>query len=307
MNSRGCNPRKWFHISTGPEGAAQSARILLDCTTPSGSWNNATDGSVGFTHGYSGGSPPGRREEAKDCCHAKICPTVRWQSLIVGRRQENVRASSGRLLRLVANQPFLIISTCSISVGSLLCSGTAFAAEEPLPPLLPPHGELGPTFWEGNRWTIGLSALILLGAITLLVALLKRPTSVVAASPEVAARKALAGLRARPEDAALVGEVSRIFRRYLVFAFALPPEELTTTELTRALQTRARDNPELAGSINDFLRRYDEWKFAPGARATRLDAAAGAADLLEQIEAHRRQTAAAASQTMAAGIPPKIG
>ena len=121
------------------------------------------------------------------------------------------------------------------------------------------------------------------------------------------ARRALLSLRSRPEDAALVGEVSRIFRRYLTFAFALPPVELTTTELARELQSRAAGNPALAGSISDFLRRCDEWKFAPGARGTKLAAAPAAVELLEQIEVHRLQVArAAASQPQAAGVPPLI-
>ena len=143
------------------------------------------------------------------------------------------------------------------SIGLLILSRSAFAAEETLQPLRGPHGELGPGFWEKNGFLVLAAICGGLGVLVLLVGWLRRPVPLVAVPPEVAARTALAGLRGRPEDAALAGEVSRIFRRYLVFAFALPPMELTTTELVRALSKSSGGNPSLVESIADFLRRCD--------------------------------------------------
>jgi len=172
-----------------------------------------------------------------------------------------------------------------LALGFSLVAGSVMGEANAFPQLQGPHGNWGDVL-EEHGWEVLICAVVVLGAGLLLWALLRRPAPVVVPAPESVARRALAALRDRPEEAALVGEVSRIFRRYLQFAFALPPEELTTTELARALQTHAQGNSLLAGSIGDFLRRCDEWKFAPDARGTKLAAVAGASELLEQIELH---------------------
>jgi len=72
----------------------------------------------------------------------------------------------------------------------------------------------------GGAWLGGVDcAVVVLERACFLWALLRRPAPVVVPAPESVARRALAALRDRPEEAALVGEVSRIFRRYLQFAF----------------------------------------------------------------------------------------
>ena len=49
----------------------------------------------------------------------------------------------------------------------------------------------------------------------------------------------------RPEDGALLSQVSQILRHYVVAAFDLPPGELTTAEFCRAIAGHARIGPEL--------------------------------------------------------------
>ena len=84
-------------------------------------------------------------------------------------------------------------------------------------------------------------------------------------------------------------EVSRIFRRYIVFAFNLPPDELTTAELSRTLQSLPQAEPALAAEIGEFLRQCDEDKFSPPAMPPHVGVATRALALLEKVEARRRQ------------------
>ena len=108
------------------------------------------------------------------------------------------------------------------SLCSLLITTSAFAAgEEPLT-LRPPKDELRPSFWEQHGWIIVLAAFALLGLVAFLIRLLQRPKPVVVIPPEIAVRQALSALQNRPEDAALVTEVSRILKRYICSTFNLP-------------------------------------------------------------------------------------
>jgi len=107
--------------------------------------------------------------------------------------------------------------------------------------------------------------------------------------PDVLARSALEALRGRPEDIALVAEVSGIFRHYVIAAFNLPPDELTTAELHRALQSHPQASAELVAEIIEFLSRCDEYKFAPAHPASPFDGVAGALELIAKTEAQRKQ------------------
>jgi hypothetical protein len=107
--------------------------------------------------------------------------------------------------------------------------------------------------------------------------------------PEVLACSELEALRSRTEDSILVAEVSRIFRRYIISAFRLPSEELTTTELQKALTSHGQIDAELIHDIVQFLRRSDEWKFAATPSGPQLGAVETALKLLDKCETARKQ------------------
>jgi hypothetical protein len=161
------------------------------------------------------------------------------------------------------------------------------AAPEKIPDLRPPHDEIPPSFWELHGWQAGVAAPVVLMLAGLAVLWLRRPAPVVVEPPAAIARRELEALRGRAGDAALAAEVSRIFRRYVWRFFEFAPDELTTAEIRQALQTRPQISPGLAGDIGDFLRRCDEWKFAP-APAPQFAVVPDALDLVEKIEMTRR-------------------
>ena len=156
-----------------------------------------------------------------------------------------------------------------------------------IPPLNPPHGELTPTFWEQHGWQLVLAMAVVIGVAALLIAWLRRPRHVVPEPPAVVARRALEKWRGRKEDGVLAVEVSRIVKRYVMAAFNFSPEEMTTTEFRAALQTHSEIRPEFAAATGDFLRRCDEWKFAPTPPAPQLGAVEGALELVNKMEASR--------------------
>jgi hypothetical protein len=169
------------------------------------------------------------------------------------------------------------------------CPLAVFASDEKIPPLLPLHGELEPTFWEQNGWLFIVGGAVVLVLLSLGIWLFTRPKPVVIEPPAVLARRALEPLRARAEDGALVSEVSRIVRRYVLSALNFPPEELTTTEFRAVLSSRPSINPEVSGAVGDFLRRCDQWKFAPEPPAPQLGAVTGALELVEKVEQSKWQ------------------
>lgn len=164
------------------------------------------------------------------------------------------------------------------------------ALAQPPPGLRPPRGEIGPTFWEQHGWLVIIIAFFVVVAVTAVLILLTRPRRGRMEPPEAVARRSLAALRDRAEDGVLIMEVSRIFRRYVLFAFDLPPEELTTAELNKTLQSLPNAEPALAAAIGDFLRQCDEDKFAPRALPPRMNAVARALELLEKVEGFRQQS-----------------
>jgi hypothetical protein len=174
----------------------------------------------------------------------------------------------------------------TILLGLGLCFHSLFASAQPPPALRPPRGEIAPTFWEQHGWQIIIVVVANIILIGVLIILFTRQKPKPPESPEVLARRSLAALRGRKVDGVLLMEVSRIFRRYVIFAFSLPPEELTTTELQNALQSRARE--DVSAAI-DFLRQCDDGKFSPMGTPPNSDPASRALELLEKIEICRRQ------------------
>src|SRR5205823_4147490 len=118
-------------------------------------------------------------------------------------------------------------------------------------------------FWEQHGGLILLAAFLALAAAALWLKWRRRVKPAAGVPPEVVARAALGRLRGSTEDAAVVAEVSRIFRQYVMAVFGLPGGELTTTELHHALQSHPQATPDLTNAVIEFLRHCDEWKFAP--------------------------------------------
>ena len=171
------------------------------------------------------------------------------------------------------------IGTC---LGLLACAATNLPDQ--IPPLRPPRGEIPPGFWEEHGLSIvagSALALVFLGVAGWLLTRRKPPPP---PAPETLARQALVRLRRRPEEGLLLSRVSRILRRYLVAAFGLPAEELTTAEFCAVLSHNQPVGPELSAGISEFLRRCDERKFAPAAPQPPLGAVERALALIEAAQ-----------------------
>jgi hypothetical protein len=164
------------------------------------------------------------------------------------------------------------------------------AHAQPLPVLRPPRDEISQTFWEQHGWPVIIAAFLIVLFLAALLVLLTRPKRARPEPPEVWARRNLTALQGRAEDGAALMEVSRAFRRYVMFAYNLPPEELTTAELNKMLQSNSKAEATLAMAIGDFLRQCDEDKFSRQSRPSRANAASRALELLEKIESQRHET-----------------
>jgi hypothetical protein len=190
-----------------------------------------------------------------------------------------LRPGTGALRR-----PGLLAAAALAFVG-LFLADCANGADEPIPQLRPPRGEIPPTFWEQYGvwvWAGGALLAVLAGIVTWY---LRRPKPAVIVPPDVAARLALEPLRTKAEDGALLSRVSQVLRRYFAAAFAMEPGELTTTEFCAAIAGNAQIGRELAAGLSDFLRRCDERKFAPNASGPPLEAAAKALRFIDLAEA----------------------
>jgi len=164
------------------------------------------------------------------------------------------------------------------------------AHAQPLPALRPPRGEITPTFWGQHGWQIIIVVVASIIVVGVLIILLTRAKPKLSEPPEVLARRSLVTLRGRTVNGALLMEVSRVFRRYLIFAFDLSPHEPTTAELSQTLQSSTKADPSLVSSVVKFLRECDEDKFSPNTSPPHTDPATRALELLEKIEVCRRRT-----------------
>ena len=163
-----------------------------------------------------------------------------------------------------------------------------FAAAE-FPELLPPHGEIPPTFVEQHSSEMIAGAGALLVAIALLVFWLRRLRPVVAIPPAESARKSLEALRGKTEDGPLITAVSQILRRYVVAAFTREQAELTNEELMRSLTGDQRVRGETRAAIGDFLRECDVQKFAPVRPSPPPGFVSRALDFVEKFESQRQK------------------
>jgi len=173
----------------------------------------------------------------------------------------------------------------------LLVSGTsARAADDEIPSLKPPHGELKPSYWETHPWAMLTSGVVGVGIVFAVVQLIRRPLPGPSPSPTGMARQKLTALRERNEDAAVAAEVSNVLRQYLAASFGMPSVALTTTELSKSLVRDLHIHAELAQTVERFLRQCDQWKFGLIAPLPGGTLANHAIDLIRQLEESGRHT-----------------
>jgi hypothetical protein len=158
-----------------------------------------------------------------------------------------------------------------------------------LPALLPPYGELPPTFWEQHGVAVSFFGIGIFALAALGIWLIFRPKAIIIIPPEMQAREALENLRQQPEDGAMLSRVSQVVRNYFIAAFQLVPGELTTTEFSRELSRSEKVGAELSTAAANFLRDCDGRKFSAATALTKLDAANQALKLIEQAEQRRAQ------------------
>ena len=209
-------------------------------------------------------------------------------ALWVGRGAKSARglAQSKTLTRRIGRLA-VFAGWLFLSAGRPLSAQTNSEPTNDLPKLLPPYGELPPTFWEQHGAAMVLVSLVVLILIALIVWWRLRPKPPVILPPEVQARTALEALRQRPEDGACLSHISQILRRYFLAAFQLPPGELTTAEFCQMLSGHAQIGGELSTAVAAFLHRCDEQKFSPGKSSVALGAVEQALALIAQAEARR--------------------
>lgn len=171
--------------------------------------------------------------------------------------------------------------------ASTLLAATDAAREDDLFRLSPPHAELPPSFWEQYGTWFVIAALFLLALVAAVLWFILRPKPSIPVPIEVSSRKELEALRQRKEDGQVLSQISRVLRRYVVGAFALPPDELTTSEFCRVIADHEKIGPDLAARVGEFLRQCDELKFAPPGVPLPIGAAARALELIELGEARR--------------------
>jgi hypothetical protein len=144
-----------------------------------------------------------------------------------------------------------------------LAADTNVDSELPTSSLLPPRGEIPPSFWEQYGTWIVLGAVLFLLLLAFVVWLIIRPKPPVLVPYAVQARQELEPMRQLPEDGNLLSRTSQILRRYVAAMFGLPPGELTTTEFCQVILNDPKIGAELARETSEFLRGCDVRKFAP--------------------------------------------
>jgi hypothetical protein len=166
---------------------------------------------------------------------------------------------------------------------------TNASATNTLSALLPPYGELPPTFWEQHATSIVVAGLGVIALVAFGLWLFFRPKPKIIIPPEVQARQTLERLRQQPEDGVVLSRVSQVVRNYFIMAFQLALGEFTTAEFSRALSGHEQIGAELSTAVADFLRDCDARKFSTATALVPLDAANQALKLVEQAEQRRAQ------------------
>lgn len=156
-----------------------------------------------------------------------------------------------------------------------------------LPVLVPAYGEMRTTFWEQHSTAILTWTPFLLALLAFAIWALVQPRLQPAPPPAERAREALARLKGRPEDGAVIVAISQILREYVGAAFRLPPGALTTADVASALAGNEKLGTELAEKISSFLRECDDRKFSTTPARLPLGGAHRALMLIAMAEQRR--------------------
>ena len=214
-----------------------------------------------------------------------------------------------RIARFVQIGRWKLNVECSMFLLAILFFRAAFplhgqtnaAATNTLSALLPPYGELPPTFWEQHGTSVVIAGLAMIALAAFGVWLVFRPKPKIIIPPEVQARHALEILRHQPEDGTVLSRVSQVVRNYFIAAFQLAPGELTTAEFSRALSGHEQIGAENARSVSDFLHECDAKKFSASPAVLPLNAAGRALELIACAEACRSRSAPVPGAAMSGG------
>lgn len=206
-------------------------------------------------------------------------------------------------VRLFRNPQSAIRIRKSMALWMSLVAAAVRGQGHELPDLRPAHGELSPTFWQVHGWQILIAAVLLALVIALVVICFLRPKRITPESPAVVARRDLEKWLARKEDGALIADVTRVLKHYVISAFQFPRGELTTTEFRNALQSSQEIKPVLAAATDDFLRRCDEWKFSATPPSSQSGVVKSALELVDKFEAVRAPSAESAISNPQSAIP----
>ena len=154
--------------------------------------------------------------------------------------------------------------------------------QEPIPPLLPPEGELKEPAIERVQWTWYVAAGCLIVSSLLLWP--RKPRPVFTEDPATRARRKLRELRP-PEPVAL----GAILREYVVATHKVPGPGQTFEELAAYLERDMRWTPALRGRFRKLADPVEIAKFAPGAPALDLEAIREEAlSIVESVDALQR-------------------
>lgn len=176
-----------------------------------------------------------------------------------------------------------------MSVFPAFSASAMFAqtAGDTQPSLVPPYGEIPPTFWQQHHTAVIVGGVVWLALIGLILKLLLRPAQRIIQPPDAVARQALASLRNQPEDGRVLSAVSRVLRRYIAEAFALSDGELTTAEFCAMTTKNERLGADLSGALASFLHECDVKKFSAAGAAVPLNAVERAGRLVDLAETRR--------------------
>ncbi len=155
--------------------------------------------------------------------------------------------------------------------------------------LLPPYGELPPTFWEQHATSVSFAGIGILALVAFGLWLLFRPKPKIVIPPEAEAKRTLTALRQQPEDGAALASISQAVRNYFIAAFRLPPGEFTTAEFSGLLAGHEQIGPELSTATLTLLHECDDRKFSTATNQALMNAADQALQLVAQAEQRRTQ------------------
>jgi hypothetical protein len=178
---------------------------------------------------------------------------------------------------------YWVFTVLAVFVSHLFAQSSASS----LPPLAPALPEMEPTVWEQYGTVIIVAVCVAVVVLMILAGLMLRPKRETIPPPEVLARDALNHLQGRSEDGKLLSAVSQILRRYIVAAFLIPADEMTTTEFLDALASGGRVGRELAQGLGEFLRECDQRKFSGAVPRAPFNAVPRALDFIAELEKQR--------------------